>query len=132
MSKELPKSYIGCRVRIKKGALPTDSAERKDYPLHRGLLAYFPAALAQVAHTSLVNNRKHNPTWDGTGPINHMRGSSGDHADCILRHLVDADERTGPERITELTALAWRSLALLQEELEAQGFRPAPAAKFKE
>ena len=41
--------------------LPTDSDERKTYPLYSGLFAYFPAALAAIAHHSYVNNAKHNP-----------------------------------------------------------------------
>src|SRR5690606_15836721 len=41
--------------------LPTDSAERKKYPLLRGLLNYFPAALARVSRISYEGNEKHNP-----------------------------------------------------------------------
>lgn len=109
-------------------ALPTDSDKRKEYPLYSGLLAYFPAALAQVSNHSYVGNQKHNPGK----PLQHARGVSGDHADCILRHLVDSAEhpKGSPARIDELRALAWRSLALLQEELEMTGVVPAPAATF--
>src|SRR5690348_15140244 len=65
--------------------LPTDSGARKDIPLARGLLDYFPAALARVAELSRIGNEKHNPGED----LHHARGKSGDHADCILRHLVE-------------------------------------------
>lgn len=111
-----------------KRALPTDSAERKTYPMFSGLVAYFPAALAAVSHHSFVGNEKHNPGQK----LQHARGKSGDHEDCIVRHLVDAKEfpAGSPPRIEELTAEAWRSLALLQEELELAGAPAAPAATF--
>ncbi len=102
--------------------LPTDSAARKAIPLARGLLDYFPAALAAVAEVSRVGNEKHNPGQ----PMHHSRGKSTDHADCIMRHLVDRgaiDPETGLRHSAEV---AWRALALLQEELEAAG---APVAR---
>jgi hypothetical protein len=112
----------------KKPALPIDSAERKRWPMFSGLLRYFPAALANVSHHSFNGNEKHNPGQ----PLNHARGKSGDHEDCIVRHLVDASEHPAgsAQRIDELRALSWRALALLQEELELAGHRAAPAATF--
>jgi len=109
-------------------ALPLDSAERKRYPLYAGLLAYFPAALAQVAHHSFLGNEKHNPGL----PLQHARGVSGDHADCIIRHLIDSAEHPAgsAKRVEELRALCWRGLALLQEEMELAGAPAAPAATF--
>lgn len=109
-------------------ALPTDSTERKRWPLYSGLLAYFPAALAQVAHHSFLGNEKHNPGL----PLQHARGVSGDHQDCIMRHLVDAMEHPAgsAQRVEELRALCWRGLALLQEESELAGAPAAPAASF--
>lgn len=121
--------------------LPTDSAERKEYPLHAGLLAYFPAALAGVARHSKLGNDKHNPGE----PLHHARGKSMDHEDCILRHLVDLSdllarrermvftprgEREMAEQIlTEANALAWRALALAQRLHEQIGGAPlAPGA----
>ena len=85
--------------------LPTDSAERKTYPLFRGLFEYFPNALAAVAHHSYVNNEKHNPGE----PIHWSRGKSDDHEDCVLRHTLEG---------TGKVARAWRALAALQIELE--------------
>lgn len=109
-------------------ALPLDSGERKNFPLFSGLLAYFPAALAQVSNHSKEGNDKHNPGL----PLQHARGVSGDHADCILRHLVDAAEYPAgsPQRVEELRALCWRGLALLQEECELTFAPAAPAASF--
>lgn len=109
-------------------ALPTDSAKRKEFPMFNGLLAYFPAALAQVSNHSYLGNEKHNKGL----PLQHARGISGDHEDCVVRHLVDAKEHApgSAERIDELRGVAWRALALLQEELELTGIKPAPAATF--
>lgn len=104
----------------RKRVLDTDSATRKEYPMARGLLDYFPDALAEVARHSLIANQKHNPGEE----LHHARGKSMDHADCIMRHLVNRGGLDGGAR--ESTALAWRALALLQEELEAELKLPLP------
>lgn len=96
--------------------LPEDSDLRKQFALFRCLLQYFPAALAAVAYHSYISNEKHNP---GEEP-HHARGKSGDHADCVLRHLMD----------DEWVHLCWRGLAGLQEKAEAAGAPVAPAARF--
>ena len=100
--------------------IDTDSATRKTYPMFRGLLAYFPDALAEVARLSYLGNEKHNPGEE----MHHARGKSGDHADCIVRHLVNHGGFDGDTR--ESAALAWRALALLQEELEREHGLPLP------
>ena len=116
--------------------LPTDSAERKEYPLYRGVLRYFPAALAGVAKISKAGNDKHNPGEE----LHHARAKSRDHADCILRHLIDAtDLQAALERgdggitpqdvLSEVSQLAWRVLALSQELHEKYGAPLAPGAK---
>jgi hypothetical protein len=98
------------------------SAERKTFPMASGLLDYFPDALAAVAQHSFISNQKHNPGE----PMHHARGKSMDHADCILRHLTRRGGFDGDAR--ESTALAWRALALLQEELERDLGLPLPRA----
>lgn len=130
-----------------KMSLPTDSAVRKAYPMFSGCLAYFAAALAGVARLSKIANEKHNPGE----PMHHARGKSNDHADCVIRHLVDvADMEAALERskdtgnpfdaevragacaalLNEADQLAWRSLALSQELHEKYGGAPlAPAAR---
>ena len=100
--------------------IDADSATRKTFPMARGLLDYFPDALAAVAQVSYIGNEKHNPGE----PMHHARGKSMDHADCILRHLVGRGGFDGDVR--ESAALAWRALALLQEELEAENGFPLP------
>lgn len=100
--------------------LDTTSAERKNFPLAEGLLDYFPDALAAVAEISKRGNDKHNPGQK----MHHARGKSMDHADCIMRHLVGRGGFDGDMR--ESACLAWRALALLQEELEQELNLPLP------
>lgn len=108
------------RTTVQPLMLPAGSAERKDIPLARGCLDYFPAALAYVARISKAGNDKHNPGE----PMHHARGKSSDHADCIARHLVDRGAIDPDDGLRHSGKLAWRALALLQEELEAAGEAP--------
>lgn len=97
------------------GALPIDPAERKGIPLATGVLDYFPDALAAVAEVSRIGNEQHNPGQ----PLHWAKGKSTDHADCAVRHLVDRGTRdTDGGRHT--AKAAWRVLALLQMEIEAE------------
>lgn len=86
-----------------------------------GLLWYFPNALAEVARVSKAGNDQHNPGQ----PMHHSRGKSSDHADCILRHLVDAGTLDS-DGMRHTAKVAWRALALLQEEIERQEGAPLP------
>lgn len=97
------------------GPLPEDSAERKTYPLYSGVLRYFPAALATVAHHSYLGNEKHNPGQE----LHWARGKSDDHLDAAARHMLEGD----------LPGAAWRILAALQLECEANGAPMAPGAR---
>jgi hypothetical protein len=92
--------------------IDADSATRKTFPMSGGLLDYFPDALAAVAQVSWHGNEQHNPGQ----PLHWSRGKSMDHADCIVRHLIGRGGYDG--QIRHSAALAWRALALLQEELE--------------
>lgn len=116
--------------------LPTDSKERKDYPMLSGCLKYFPAALAGVAYISKLGNDKHNPGE----PLHHARGKSTDQGDCIIRHLTDTEDLlaalsrgdinvTKEMIINEANQLAWRALAYSQELHEKFGSPLAPGAK---
>jgi hypothetical protein len=80
----------------------------------RGLLDYFPDALAYVAYVSKVGNDQHNPGQE----LHWAKEKSTDHADCIIRHLVDRGT-TDSDGVLHSGKTAWRALALLQTELEA-------------
>lgn len=94
--------------------LATDKDERKAQPIARGVLDYFPLAIAEVAHVSFVANEQHNPGE----PMHWARGKSTDHADCIVRHLIERGT-LDTDGLRHAAKVAWRALALLQEELEA-------------
>ncbi len=101
------------------------SAERKGIPLCTGVLDYFPAALEAVAKLSKAGNDKHAPGQ----PLHHARGKSMDHPDCLLRHLSERGEIDPETGLSHTVAVAWRALALLQEELEAAGAPKARGAR---
>ena len=105
--------------------LPTDSQERKDTPVFSGFIEYFPAAVAEVARLSKAGNDKHNPGE----PLHHARGKSNDHADCLLRHLMEAG-KPDDDGFSHTVKVAWRAMAMLQEELELAGAPLAPAARI--
>ena len=109
------------------GSLPTDPAERKRIPMATGLLDYFPAALAAVAQVSLISGEQHHPGQ----PMHWERGKSTDHADTLIRHLTDRG-RIDSDGIRHSAKVAWRALALLQEELEEAGAAPGRASVFSE
>lgn len=91
--------------------------DRKQYPLARGLVDYFPDALAMVARCSLVANEQHHP---GT-PLHWDRRKSTDEADCLLRHFVQRGT-LDTDGLPHSAKVAWRALAALQREImEARG-----------
>lgn len=101
--------------------LPTDKELRKKSPMARGLLDYFPKACAYISHVSYVGNEQHNPGE----PMHWAREKSNDHADCIVRHLVDRGQIDAEDGIRHSGKMAWRALALLELELEAAENPPA-------
>ena len=107
-----------------KTVLPTDAAARKNVPIATGVLDYFPAALAEVAKISFAGNQQHNPGQ----PLHWSRGKSNDHSDTMIRHFlergtIDVDGQRHSAK------MVWRSLAILQMELEAEGVPQARGAK---
>lgn len=108
--------------------LPHGSSERKAIPIVSGLLDYFPSALIEVAKVSKAGNDKHNPGQ----PLHHARGKSMDHADSAVRHIMERGSVDPDTGLSVLAHAAWRVLALLQEELEAQGAPLARGAKLPE
>ena len=87
-----------------RAALPEESAARKEYPLFRGVFAYFPKALGVIAKHSYEGGKQHghgeNIHWD--------RSKSSDDKDALLRHAIEGDWQ----------GAAWRALAVLEKELE--------------
>lgn len=106
-------------------SLPEDDKQRLDFPMFDGLLAYFPNALAEVARVSFLGNEQHNPGQ----PMHWARGKSTDHENKIIRHLVDAG-KLDSRGVRHSARVAWRALALLQEELERdEGFPMSRGSK---
>lgn len=103
-----------------KHTLPTESQARKDLPVTTGVFDYFPAALAAVAAVSKAGNDKHNPGQ----PLHWARSKSMDQADAIGRHLLERGGIDPDNGLRHSAQLAWRSLALLQIELETAGEAP--------
>lgn len=93
--------------------LPTDAKARKDMPITRGVLDYFPGAIAAVAEVSRVGNDQHNPGQ----PMHWAREKSTDHADCIARHLIERGT-VDADGVRHSAKIAWRALAMLQLEIE--------------
>ncbi len=94
--------------------LPTDAKQRKGIPIATGVLDYFPDAIAAVAELSRIGNDQHNPGQ----PLHWDKTKSTDHADCLLRHLLDRGTLDS-DGVRHATKVAWRALALLQTEIES-------------
>lgn len=94
--------------------LPNDAKARKDVPLYSGLIRYFPDALAAVAELSRIGNDQHNPGQ----PLHWDRSKSADELDALARHLFEAGTLDS-DGVRHSTKAAWRALANLQKELEA-------------
>lgn len=94
--------------------LPEDPKLRKQYPLASGLFDYFPDALVAISRVSFIGNEQHNPGQ----PLHWARNKSGDEADCILRHFAERG-KIDKDGIRESARMAWRALAFLQKEIEA-------------
>lgn len=87
--------------------------ERKNTPVCTGVLDYFPLAIMEIARLSKAATAQHHPDK----PMHWERAKSSNHADCLLRHMIDRGKfDTDGQRHT--AKVAWRALALLQVELE--------------
>jgi hypothetical protein len=109
--------------------LPTDYDARKALPIYTGVLKYFPDAIAAVAHCSKVGNDQHNPGE----PLHWAREKSTDEHNTCVRHLLEAGT-IDADGVRHSAKAAWRALAALQKEIEADGGKihgeaaPAPAS----
>ena len=95
--------------------LPTDATTRKNHPITSGVLDYFPDALMAVAHCSKVGNDQHNPGQ----PLHWAKEKSTDEADALVRHLMERG-KIDTDGVRHSAKVAWRALALLQREIEAE------------
>lgn len=89
---------------------------RKMQPITRGALDYFPDALLAVSELSRIANEQHNPGE----PMHWAKGKSTDHADCLVRHLLERGQIDATSGLSHTVSVAWRALALLQTEIEAK------------
>lgn len=110
--------------RAEEHGLPADPAARKAIPLCSGVFDYFPKALIEVAKVSYAGNQQHNSGEQ----LHWARGKSVDQTDTLLRHLCETGT-LDVDGLRHSAKLAWRALALLQLELEADGAPKARGAK---
>ena len=87
---------------------------RKRTPIYSGVLKYFPDAIAEIAQCSLIGNEQHNPGTE----LHWDRSKSGDEHDALTRHIMEAGT-LDDDGIRHSTKAAWRALAALQKEIEA-------------
>ena len=125
----IPLSDLVCveparNVASEKPMFPSEAAERKKIPLGTGVLDYFSQALIEVARVSFVGNEQHNKGEN----LHWARAKSTDQADTIIRHYMERG-KLDEDGMRHSAKLAWRVLALLQLELEAEGYPVARGAK---
>lgn len=91
------------------------AAWRKHRPVYSGVLQYFPDALLEVAHCSYIGSQQHQPG----APMQWDQSKSTDEADALVRHLLQAGT-VDTDGVRHTAKVAWRALALLQRELDAE------------
>ena len=89
--------------------------QRKQHPVYSGVLKYFPDAIMAVANCSYVGGEQHHPGE----PLHWDRSKSGDEADALVRHLIQAGT-VDTDGIRHTAKVAWRGLSLLQREIESE------------
>lgn len=90
-----------------------EATERKQRPVVRGVLDYFPDAIMEVAHCSFICNEQHHKGE----PLHWDKSKSTDEADALLRHLMKRGT-IDTDGVRHSAKVAWRALALLQRELD--------------
>ena len=96
-------------------SIPTDAQTRKNHPVATGVIDYFPLALFTIAEVSKVGNDQHNPGQ----PLHWNRSKSTDESDALMRHFLERGT-LDTDGIRHTAKMAWRALAMLQKELEAE------------
>lgn len=100
-------------------SLPDSATERKQFPVASGVLDYFPDALAAISRISWAGNEQHNPGQ----PLHWARSKSSDEADAMMRHFLMRGS-VDNDGMRHTAKMAWRALALLQKEMEAEATKP--------
>lgn len=97
------------------------AAARKNTRLMKVFL-YFHDALAEVGQVIDAGQAQHQTSgWD--------RCKSGDELEALLRHVVDAGYLDSDD-LPHSAKVAWRALANLQKELEAERGLPISAGSY--
>jgi hypothetical protein len=112
---------LGPHSATMKVLLSSDAKERKSFPIASGVLDYFTSALLEIAKVSYIGNQQHNPGE----PLHWARSKSTDQSDTMLRHFMERGTLDSDGQ-RHSAKMAWRALAILQLELEAEG---APVAR---
>jgi hypothetical protein len=94
---------------------PNYHSRRKAQPICTGVLDYFPDALLAIAECSRAGNEQHSPGQ----PLHWAKDKSTDEPDALLRHLIGRGT-LDTDGIGHSVKVAWRALALLQREIEAE------------
>ena len=95
--------------------IPSDAKGRKESPVATGVLDYFPDSLVAIAQVSWQGNQQHMPGK----PLHWDRAKSTDEADALIRHFLERG-KLDSDGLRHSAKLAWRALALLQKEIEAE------------
>ncbi len=93
--------------------METNKEKRKQIPLYRGLIKYFPDALCEVARVSYIGSKQHHPDKE----IHWDREKSTDDLDALMRHLME-NGMHDIDGVRHSAKIAWRALAHLQKEIE--------------
>lgn len=116
------KSLIGIGgAPTRASTFPEDAKGRKECPVASGCLDYFPDALVAVARVSFLGNEQHNAGQ----PLHWARGKSTDESDALIRHFLQRGLKDS-DGTRHSAKMAWRALALLQREIEAEKIKPDP------
>jgi hypothetical protein len=113
--------------------------ERKNTPVFKMRTRYFPKALREVTKVCVANNVRYNPDKE-PADINWARGKSADQLGSLDRHITEREvdgkifehidpaiaEKVGFDRIYVMAEAAWRALAQLELDIEAEEAK-APA-----
>ena len=74
--------------------METNQQKRKQIPLYKGLIKYFPDALCEVARVSYIGSKQHHPEKE----IHWDRDKSQDDLDALMRQSLSTLTKRNRER----------------------------------